>query len=229
VIPSQELALGGGIAALLAAAFFGALRRRARRVAETIAYLRGVHYVLSDAPEAAIGELTRAAALNPNAATSSIETYFALGKLFRRKGDLEHAIRLHQNILLQPGLPVAVKRQAQLELAIDLHKAGLLGQAVEAYEKFLADEPTHAEALLQLRQVHEAARNPEAAAEVAVRAVKAGQGGASILSHLLATASACGHGPRSRACMCAVRGGGAGRSCGERRPARPGRGGAGAG
>ena len=46
-----------------------------------------------------IDQLTRAAELNPGSSAASIETYFALGKLFRRKGDLERALRLHQNIM----------------------------------------------------------------------------------------------------------------------------------
>ncbi|MBS2031016.1 MAG: tetratricopeptide repeat protein [Deltaproteobacteria bacterium] len=187
--PSQEIALAVAASAVVAAIVIGAVRRRARRIAEAVAYVRGVHYVLSDAPDAAIGELTRAVELNPSASQSSIETYFALGKLFRRKGDLEHAIRLHQNILLRPGLPAESKRQAQLELALDLQRAGMLSRAVEAFEKFLAEAPTHPEALAGLRQVHETARDFEAAAEVQVRVVKSGQGGEAVLAHLLASAA----------------------------------------
>lgn len=187
--PSQEIALGIAAASAVAALVLASMRRRARRIAEAVAYLRGVHHVLSDAPDAAIGELTRAAELKALAGESSMETYFALGKLFRRKGDLEQAIRLHRNIILRPGLAAEVKREAQLELALDLQKAGLLGQAAEAYEKFLAEAPEHPEALAGLRTVHEAARDWQEAAEVQVRAVKAGHGGADVLAHLLASAA----------------------------------------
>jgi lipopolysaccharide biosynthesis regulator YciM len=178
-----------GLGVLISAVIAAAIRRRARRIAEALAYVKGVRYVLSDAPDAAIGELTRAVELNPQTSGQSIETYFALGKLFRRKGDLERAIRLHQNILLRPGLPVEIKREAQFELAIDLQRAGLHSRAIESFEKFLAEEPAHPEALQRLREVHEESQDLESAAEVQVRRVKAGLGGESTLAHLLAAAA----------------------------------------
>src|SRR5262249_42542630 len=149
---TTEILLAIGSLAALVALTLAALRRRSRRIAQSLAYVKGVRYVLSDAPDEAIDQLTRAVELNPNTGGQSIETYFALGKLFRRKGDLERAIRLHQNILLRPGLAPEIKREAQLELAIDLQKAGFKTRSAEAFEKYLAEVPNHPEALKLLRE-----------------------------------------------------------------------------
>ncbi|HZX43565.1 MAG TPA: hypothetical protein VFE93_17130, partial [Myxococcaceae bacterium] len=77
-----------------------ALSRKRSTEDASRAYLAGVRYVLSDEPDAAIAELSRAAQLN----TGTTETYFALAALMRRKGELAWAIRLGQNMLLKPQL-----------------------------------------------------------------------------------------------------------------------------
>src|SRR5207249_4388902 len=140
--------LSAGSADMIAAAF-GALAlaallamlvllsRKGRSENLSRAYLAGFTYVLSDDPDAAIAELSKAAQLDQK----TLETYFALGALFRRKGELDRAIRLHCNILLRPGLAPDVKRRARLQLALDYKKSGLRAQAGETFEKLLADEP----------------------------------------------------------------------------------------
>ena len=118
------LLAGGGIAWWI----IRALRERSH------AYLRGVHSLLSEDPDAAIEALTRAARLSPD----TLETYFALAALYRRKGDFERAIRIHQNIGLMPGIAAASKLDALEGLADDFRAAGLHGRAVETYERLLA-------------------------------------------------------------------------------------------
>ena len=86
---------------LLAAALALLLDRLVRRRKEVRAYLQGVRYVLSDDPDAAIAALSDAARLGT---PEAVETYLALGALFRRTGDLSRAVRLHRNMLLGPAL-----------------------------------------------------------------------------------------------------------------------------
>ncbi|MBX5481079.1 MAG: tetratricopeptide repeat protein [Myxococcaceae bacterium] len=173
-----------GIAALAAVtALILVLSRKGRTEDRARAYLAGVTYVLSDDPDAAIAELSRAAQLS----TETLETYFALGALFRRKGDLERAIRLHQNILLRPGLGPEVKRRALLALALDHRRSGLRDKAEEAFEKILAEEPTHREALVRYRQLLEDAQEWSRAAEIQARLVRLeGGAGTGVVAHLLA-------------------------------------------
>jgi lipopolysaccharide biosynthesis regulator YciM len=106
--------------------------RLRRRRFEARAYLRGVRYVLSDDPDAAIEALSDAARLGtPEAA----ETYLALGALFRRTGDLARAIRLHRNMLLRPGLPPEGRAEVERELAEDYRRGGMPGEAEAAYRR----------------------------------------------------------------------------------------------
>ncbi len=114
--------LGAAVALLLA--------DRRRRRAEAEAYLKGVRYVLSDDPDAAIEALSDAARLG---SPEAVETYLALGALFRRTGDLARAIRLHRNMLLRPGLDPQRRSEVTRELADDYRRAGMLAEAAEVY------------------------------------------------------------------------------------------------
>ncbi len=176
------VALLGGTALATLLALLAVLSRKGRTEDTARAYLAGFTYVLSDDPDAAIAELSRAAQLN----TETLETYFALGALFRRKGELDRAIRLHRNILLRPGLALEVKRQAQLELALDYKRSALKDKAVEAFEKLLADDSGNKEALLHYRRLLESSREWQKAADIQLRLVSSDRKGQVILAHLLA-------------------------------------------
>jgi lipopolysaccharide assembly protein B len=97
--PAMLAQIFGGTALAALLALVAVLLRKGKTEDQARAYLAGVTYVLLDDPDAAIAELSKAAQLN----TQTLEAYFALGTLFRRKGDLDRAIRLHRNILLRPG------------------------------------------------------------------------------------------------------------------------------
>ncbi len=120
---------------LLAAALALLLDRLVRRRKEVRAYLQGVRYVLSDDPDAAIAALSDAARLGT---PEAVETYLAMGELFRRTGDLTRAIRLHRNMLLQPGLDPERRVEVERELAHDYRRGGMLDEALAAY-RVLAD------------------------------------------------------------------------------------------
>jgi lipopolysaccharide biosynthesis regulator YciM len=89
-----------------------------------------VRYVISDDPDAAIEALSDAARLG---SPEAVETYLALGALFRRTGDLARAIRLHRNMLLRPGLDPARREEVERELAEDYRRGGMLGEAEAAF------------------------------------------------------------------------------------------------
>lgn len=175
-----------GVATVVLLGWRSARGRRRREVDETQAYLKGVHYLLSDNPDAAIEELTRVVQVN----TETIGTYFALGALFRRKGELERALRIHQNILLRPGLPEATRAQARFELALDYRKAGMLAQAKEALGQFVADPAAAperiAEALGLKRDLHiEAGEWAEAVDDERALMKETGADEGHVLAHLL--------------------------------------------
>lgn len=179
------LALVASVALLTLAALLGVLSRKERTEDQARAFLAGFTYVLSDDPDAAIAELSRAVRLD----TEALETYFALGALFRRKGDLERAVRLHTNIVLRPGLAPEMKRRAQIALVHDYRRGGLKDKALEVLEKILTEAPDHREALVLCRQLHEEREEWEAALESQLKVVELEKSGHLVLAHLCAAAS----------------------------------------
>ncbi len=164
---------------LLASALALLIERLLRRRKEARAYLQGVRYVLSDDPDAAIVALSDAAQLG---SPEAVETYLALGALFRRTGDLARAIRLHRNMLMKPGLDPARRIEVERELAHDYRRGGMLDEAVAAY-RVLADGGDRAareglrDVLVDLGRLGEAA---------AVQRLLSGPGEDPLLAHLLA-------------------------------------------
>lgn len=180
--PSTLVALSAATALIAVLALIAVMSRKTRTEDRARAYLAGFTYVLSDDPDAAIAELSRAAQLS----TETLETYFALGALFRRKGDFERALRLHQNILLRPNLSPDVRRRAQLALAQDYRRSGLRSKAAEVFESILENEPTSREALLRYRRLCEDVGDWVRAAQCQTALVKLDGAGQGILAHLLA-------------------------------------------
>jgi lipopolysaccharide biosynthesis regulator YciM len=92
-------------------------------------YFKGLNLLLNDQPDKAIDAFIEILKLDPETA----DLHFALGNLFRRRGETERAIRVHQNLLARPDLPEEQKLHAQYELGMDYLKAGLLDRAEESF------------------------------------------------------------------------------------------------
>lgn len=113
-------------------------------------YFKGLNFLLNEQPDKAIEAFIEVAKVNPQ----TIELHFALGSLFRRRGEVERAIRMHQNLAEREDLGQEQKLQAVLELAQDYLKAGLLDRAEELFLKL--DNTPHAEAALRfLLEIYE--------------------------------------------------------------------------
>ncbi len=97
-------------------------------------YYEGLTQLLNDQPDAAIE--TFIAALEVNSET--LETHLALGSLLRKRGEVSRAIRVHQNLLARPVLTTQQSHLAQLELAIDYLRAGLLDRAEALLKELIA-------------------------------------------------------------------------------------------
>ena len=94
-------------------------------------YFRGLNFLLNEQQDKAIEAFIEVTKANPEA----IELQFAIGSLFRRRGETERAIRMHQNLVERDDLPQDLKLQALAELGQDYLKAGLLDRAEEVFEK----------------------------------------------------------------------------------------------
>lgn len=93
-------------------------------------YFRGLNFLLSEQHDKAIDAFIEVAKLDPE----TTELHFALGNLFRRRGETERAIRVHQNLFNRTDLPVVERDHALYELGQDFLKAGLFDRAEAAFE-----------------------------------------------------------------------------------------------
>ncbi|MCZ6887872.1 MAG: lipopolysaccharide assembly protein LapB [Gammaproteobacteria bacterium] len=102
-------------------------RRRKREAAPMMIqdYFQGLNYLLNEQPDLAIETFIDSLGVN----NDTVDTHLALGALVRRRGEVDKAIRIHQNILARPVLSKHNRGQAELELARDYLLAGLLGRA----------------------------------------------------------------------------------------------------
>ena len=114
-------------------------------------YYKGLNYLLHDRPDQAIEVFIEMVHVD----SETVETHLALGSLFRRRGEVDRAIRIHQNIIARPALTVAQRDQAFFELGTDYARAGFLDRAEEVMHNLLKS-PTHRafaqEHLLQIFQ-----------------------------------------------------------------------------
>ena len=94
-----------------------------------LSYFKGLNFLLNEQPDKAIEAFIEVVKVDPQ----TIELHFALGSLFRRRGEVERAIRMHQNLAERPDLEAEQRTQAVFELAQDYLKAGLLDRAEEYF------------------------------------------------------------------------------------------------
>src|SRR5947207_9943983 len=96
-----------------------------------LSYFKGLNFLLNEQPDKAIEAFIEVVKVDPQ----TVELHFALGSLFRRRGEIERAIRMHQNLVERHDLRQDQNRAALFELAQDYLKAGLLDRAEELFAK----------------------------------------------------------------------------------------------
>jgi lipopolysaccharide biosynthesis regulator YciM len=94
-------------------------------------YFQGLNFLLNEQPDKAIEAFIEVVKVDPQ----TVELHFALGNLFRRRGETERAIRMHQNLIERVDLSPELKLQALSELGQDFLKAGLLDRAEEVFSR----------------------------------------------------------------------------------------------
>jgi lipopolysaccharide biosynthesis regulator YciM len=114
-------------------------------------YLTGLDYLVTEQPDRALDMFLKL--MDTNADT--IETHFALGSLYRRRGEVERAIRIHQNLLARGELASEHREQALLALAQDYLRAGVLDRAEGLFQQVSEVPRLRASALDALRGVYE--------------------------------------------------------------------------
>lgn len=128
-------------------------------------YFQGLNYLLNEQPDKAIQVFLELAEVNQD----TVETHMALGSLFRRRGEVDRAIRFHQNIIAKPGLKSEQRTQALLELGEDYMKAGLLDRAERLFAELIETDSHTPAALRSLLDIYQQERDWDKALEQAQR------------------------------------------------------------
>lgn len=162
------LFLGGAIG------FYAARRPRPSAVrAERLrgSYLAGVNFLVNEQPDRALEAFLRAAELDGD----TVETHFALGSLYRRRGEVDRAIKIHQNIASRETLEPAQREQANFALAQDYLKAGMLDRAEKILEALAASGAHRMAAMRKLMRIYEQEQDWPRAIDVFRELEKAGR------------------------------------------------------
>ena len=145
------------------------LRADSRRAPK--AYFKGLNYLLNEQQDQAIDAFIEAVQNDPD----TTELHFALGNLFRRRGEYNRAVRVHEHLLSRDDLSRADRERAQHGLALDYLKAGLLDRAEDALRRLEAT-PFETQARLALLMIYERSHDWAQASAIAQRMQDAHQG-----------------------------------------------------
>ena len=118
-----------------ASGWYAATNQKSNKTNHTIApeYIKGLNYLLERKTDKAVELFIKFFQVNP----TTMETHILLGNLFRRKGELEKAIRIHHNLVQREYLSDQYKNEALLELSQDYFHAGLLDSAEEICKRLI--------------------------------------------------------------------------------------------
>jgi len=135
------------------------------------AYFRGLNFLLNEQQDQAIDAFIEAVQNDPDTS----ELHFALGNLFRRRGEYERAVRVHEHLMSRGDLTQTERDRAQHALALDFLKAGLLDRAETALRK-LEGTGYEEEARLALLSIYERSRDWTHATDIAAKLDSASHG-----------------------------------------------------
>jgi lipopolysaccharide biosynthesis regulator YciM len=155
-MPTESTFLLAGLFLLLAATGW-ALGRFGERDEENpppplnVDYLKGLNFLLNEQTDQALEHFLEMVRVDDK----TIETHFALGSLFRRRGEIDRAIRIHQNIIARPDLAAEQRDQALFSLAKDYLHAGLLDRAEKLFVRLSQGSRYQVQALESLSRIYE--------------------------------------------------------------------------
>jgi lipopolysaccharide biosynthesis regulator YciM len=138
-------------------------RPRHRRSHPHPAFLRGLNYLLEEQPDQAIDMFLELVEVDGE----TVETHLALGNLFRRRGEVDRAIRIHQNLITRQSLTPAQRGDALFELGQDYMRAGLFDRAESLFQELVSLDLHRPRALNALREIFEQERDWARCLEVA--------------------------------------------------------------
>ena len=126
-------------------------------------YFKGLNFVLNEQPDKAIEVFIRMTEVD----SETVETHLALGNLFRRRGEVDRAIRVHQNLIARPTLNQDQRAHALLELGMDYMRSGLLDRAEKLFLELVNLDLYLNEAYSHLLEIYQQEKDWENAISVA--------------------------------------------------------------
>ena len=133
-------------------------------------YVTGLNFLLSDQPDKAVDLFIDLLDVD----SETIDTHLALGNLFRQRGEVQRAIKIHQNLIARPTLTHEQRNLALLQLGRDYLAAGLVDRAEELFLKLIPEPDHRATALAQLLIIYEQTKEWEQAISIAGKLRKFG-------------------------------------------------------
>lgn len=143
------------------------VRQEQRREQEEFSkkYVAGINLLLSEQSDKAIDMFVDMLDVD----SETIETHWTLGNLFRRRGEIERAIRIHQNLISRPSLTEFQRHQAMLELGKDYLAAGLYDRAEKMLTELSVHKDYREESEVLLLQIYEATNEWDKAIRIALK------------------------------------------------------------
>ena len=130
-----------------------------------VEYLQSMNYLLSEQHDKALDTFMSMVSVNQDTA----ETHIILGNLFRNRGEVDRAIRIHQNLIARPELKPEIRQECTLELAKDYLKAGFLDRAELIFVRLANDINYPLQILQYLKEIYEQEKEWEKAIEISVK------------------------------------------------------------
>jgi lipopolysaccharide assembly protein B len=140
-------------------------------------YLRGLDYLLNEQHDKAMDIFVRMLEVTAD----TFETHLALGNQFRKRGEVDRAIRIHRNLVARDSLSGEQRSAARLELGRDYQRAGLLDRAEELYSELLQCKDRESEVLPLLLDIYQQEKDWESAIRMASRMEKVNNRPATLL------------------------------------------------
>ncbi len=140
-----------------------ASRQQKKPVEMSPVYFKGLNYLLNEQPDKAIDLFIKMLDVD----SDTVETHLALGSLFRRRGEVDRAIRIHQNLIARPSLSREQRAQALLELGQDYMRAGLFDRAENLFLELTEMRLFNDQAHLNLLEIYQQEKDWQRCLEVA--------------------------------------------------------------
>ncbi|AUD78486.1 lipopolysaccharide assembly protein LapB [Kangiella profundi] len=126
-------------------------------------YIKGLNYLLNEQADKAVDTFIDLLTVD----TDTVETHLALGNLFRKRGEVDRAIRLHQNLIARPQLKTEDRNTALYQLGLDYNAVGMYDRAVSLFNELLSDPEHKSESLHQLLNIYQLTKDWDQAAKIA--------------------------------------------------------------